>query len=427
MRAGMIDTQAIRQRWESVGSKLDERGRRVFAAGEVRATGWGGLEAVSEVTGLARSTIGRGLKDLNAAPLPKGRVRRKGGGRRHLSSRDTTLIKDLRNVIEPATLGDPMRPLLWVSKSYDKLASALQKKGHEISASSVKRLLPTLGYSRQSNRKADEGSKHPDRNAQFEHINAKAIAAQAARQPVISVDTKKKELIGNYKNGGTDYRPKGDPRRVKVHDFEDKELGKVVPYGVYDVGANAGWVSVGVTSDTAQFAVASIRRWLDAMGRERYPKARELTITADGGGSNGTRVRLWKVELQKLADETGLVLHVHHYPPGTSKWNKIEHRLFCHITQTWRGRPLVDRMAVVELIAATTTKAGLKVESALDTATYEKGIKVSDAEMKTLDIQGDAFHPEWNYTIRPRLIANRSGYFGEYPYANKVTALSLFC
>jgi hypothetical protein len=409
MRVGMIDTQAIRQRWESVGSKLDERGRRVFAAGEARAAGWGGVAALSEITGLARSTIGRGLKDLDAAPLPKGRERRKGGGRRHLSSLDATLIEDLRGVIEPATLGDPMRPLLWVSKSHDKVADALQKQGHEISASSVKRLLPTLGYSRQSNRKADEGSKHPDRNAQFEHINAKAIAAQAAGQPVISVDTKKKELVGNYKNGGTDYRPKGDPRRVKVHDFEDKELGKVVPYGVYDVGANAGWVSVGITSDTAQFAVASIRRWHDAMGRERYPKARELTITADGGGSNGTRVRLWKVELQKLADETGLVLHVHHYPPGTSKWNKIEHRLFCHITQTWRGRPLVDRMAVVELIAATTTKAGLKVESALDTATYEKGIKVSNAQMRTLDIQGDAFHPEWNYTIRPRSAAKRSG------------------
>jgi Rhodopirellula transposase DDE domain len=332
MRVGMIDTQAIRQRWESVGSKLDERGRRVFAAGEVRAAGWGGLEAVSKITGLARSTIGRGLKDLDAAPLPKGRERREGGGRRHLSSRDATLVEDLRSIIEPATLGDPMRPLLWMSKSHDKVAVALRKKGHGISASSVKRLLPTLGYSRQSNRKADEGSKHPDRNAQFEHINAKAIAAQTGGQPVISVDTKKKELIGNYKNGGTDYRPKGDPRRVKVHDFEDKELGKVVPYGVYDVGANAGWVSVGITSDTAQFAVASIRRWLDAMGHERYPKARELTITADGGGSNGTRVRLWKVELQKLADETGLVLHVNHYPPGTSKWNKIEHRLFCHIT-----------------------------------------------------------------------------------------------
>src|SRR6202008_1257768 len=277
-----------------------------------------------------------------------------------------------------------------------------QKQGHEISASTVKSLFPPLGYSRQSNRKADEGSKHPDRNAQFEHINAKAIAAQAAGQPVISVDTKKKELIGNYKNGGTDYRPKGDPRRVKGHDFEDKKLGKVVPYGVYDVGANTGWVSVGITSDTAQFAVASIRRWFDAMGRERYPQARELTITAEGGGSNGTRVRLWKVELQKLADETGLVLHVHHYPPGTSKWNKIEHRLFCHITQNWRGRPLTDRIAVVELIGATTTKTGLKVACVLDERTYEKGIKVSDAEMAALDITGAPFHPEWNYTIRPR-------------------------
>ena len=402
MRAGMIDTQAIRQRWQSVGSKLDERGRRVFAAGEVRATGWGGLEVVSEITGLARSTIGRGLKDLDAAPLPKGRVRRKGGGRRHLSSRDTTLIKDLRNVIEPATLGDPMRPLLWVSKSHDKVAVALQKKGHEISASSVKRLLPALGYSRQSNRKADEGSKHPDRNAQFEHINAKAIAAQAAGQPVISVDTKKKELIGNYKNGGTDYRPKGDPRRVKVHDFEDKTLGKVAPYGVYDVTADEAWVSVGITADTASFAVQSIRTWLLRMGQARYPQANKLLITADCGGSNGARVKLWKLELQKLADETGLALEVHHYPPGTSKWNKIEHRLFCRITQSWRGRPLTDRLTVVELIGATTTRTGLKVECALDERTYEKGLKVSKAEMASLDITGDEFHPEWNYTIKPR-------------------------
>jgi hypothetical protein len=409
MRVGMIDKHAIRQRWEAVGSKLDERGRRMFAAGEALTAGWGGLEAVSAITGLARSTIGRGRQDLAAAPPPKGRVRRKGGGRQYLSCGDATLIEDLNSILDPVTLGDPMRPLLWVSKSHDKLAAALQQKGHTISASSVKRLLWRLGYSRQSNRKADEGSKHPDRNAQFEHINAKAVAAQAAGQPVISVDTKKKELIGNYKNGGTDYRPKSDPWRVKVHDFEDKDLGKVVPYGVYDIGANAGWVSVGITSDTAQFAVASIRCWLDAMGRERYPQARELTITADGGGSNGTRVRLWKVELQKLADATGLTLHIHHYPPGTSKWNKIEHRLFCHITQTWRGRPLVDRVAVVELIAATTTKTGLKVGSALDTATYEKGIKVSDAEMEALEIQGDAFHPEWNYTIRPRSVAIRSG------------------
>jgi hypothetical protein len=282
------------------------------------------------------------------------------------------------------------------------LAVELTAMGHPISADTVRTELTNLGFSRQANRKADEGSKHPDRNAQFEHINAKALAAQAAGQPVISVDTKKKELVGNYKNGGTDYRPKGDPRRVKVHDFEDKKLGKVVPYGIYDMAANTGFVSVGITCDTAEFAVESIRCWHNRMGRKRYRQARELTITADGGGSNGSRVRLWKMQLQMFADETGLVLHVHHYPPGTSKWNKIEHRLFCHITQNWRGRPLTDRLAVVELIAATTTKAGLKVESALDTRTYEKGIKVSNAEMKTLDIKGDEFHPEWNYTIRPR-------------------------
>ena len=295
-----------------------------------------------------------------------------------------------------------MRPLTWVSKSLEKLAAALTEMGHPIGPDTVRKELVKLGFSRQSNRKADEGSHHPDRNAQFEHINAKVVAAQGRRQPVISVDTKKKELIGNFKNGGTDYRPKGNPRRVKTHDFEDKKRGKVVPYGVYDMFGNVGFVSVGITSDTAAFAVQSIRCWHDRMGRRRYPKARELTITADCGGSNGARVRLWKLELQKLADETGLVIHVHHYPPGTSKWNKIEHRLFCHITQNWRGRPLTDRLAVVELIGATTTKTGLKVESALDTRTYQKGIKVSNAEMKGLNITGDAFHPEWNYTIKPR-------------------------
>ena len=338
-----------------------------------------------------------------------GRVRQPGGGRRSLARRDATLIEDLRRIVEPATLGDPVRPLLWVSKSHDKLAAALSEMGHKISATSMRRLLPTLGFSRQTNRKADEGSKHPDRDAQFEHINAHVVERQAAGQPVISVDTKKKELVGNYKNGGSDYRPKGDPQRVKVHDFEDKELGKVVPYGVYDVAANIGFVSVGINADTAEFAVAAVRRWFDKMGRERYADPRELTITADGGGSNGSRVRLWKIELQKFADATGMIVHVHHYPPGTSKWNKIEHRLFCHITQTWRGRPLTDRLAVVELIAATTTTTGLRVESALDTRTYEKGIKVTDAEMDALEITGDAFHPEWNYTIRPRSdLANRS-------------------
>ena len=397
----MIDRRGIEQRWEADGSKRDERGRRVFAASETRAAGRGGLAAVSVITGLARSTIGRGLKDLDAPP-PRGRVRREGGGPRRLTDRDPTLLADLERLVEPATRGDPERPLLWVSKSHDKLACALAAMGHAISPNSVRKLLTGLGFSRQSNRKAEEGSKHPDRNAQFEHVNAKVVAARAAGQPVISVDTKKKELIGAFKNGGTDYRPKGDPRRVKVHDFEDKTLGKVTPYGVYDVTADAGFVSVGITADTAEFAVQSIRCWLERMGRPRYPEARELTITADCGGSNGARVRLWKVELQKLADETGLMLNVCHYPPGTSKWNKIEHRLFCHITQNWRGRPLTDRIAVVELIGATTTKAGLKVECTLDTRTYEKGIKVSDAAMASLDIVADAFHPEWNYSFRPR-------------------------
>ena len=389
-------------RWEADGSKRDERGRRLFAASEARAAGWGGLEAVSTITGIARSTIGRGLDDLNLPPLPPGRVRREGGGARLLSERDATLLQDLRRLVESATRGDPVRPLLWVSKSLDKLSAGLAEMGHSVSPNSVRKLLTELGYSRQANRKTDEGSSHPDRNAQFDYINAEVLAAQAADQPVISVDTKKKELVGNYRNAGSDWRPKGDPRRVTVHDFVDKQIGKVAPYGVYDVTADAAWVSLGITRDTAEFAVASIRMWLEKMWRQRYPNARELTVTADCGGSNAPRTRLWKLELQKFADETGLTLKVRHYPPGTSKWNKIEHRLFCHITQNWRGRPLTDRAAVVELIAATTTKTGLKVESALDTRTYQKGIKVTKAEMKSLDIHGDKFHPEWNYAVIPR-------------------------
>jgi hypothetical protein len=284
----------------------------------------------------------------------------------------------------------------------DKLARALRDMGHAISPNSVRKLLTQLGYSRQVNRKADEGATHPDRDAQFEHINTQVRKAQAAGAPVISVDTKKKELVGAFRNGGSDYRPQGDPTRVKVHDFVDKDLGKVVPYGVYDVAANEGWVSVGITADTAEFAVQSIRTWHQRMGRARYPEASELTITADCGGSNGARVRLWRLELQKLADETGLTIHVHHYPPGTSKWNKIEHRLFCHITQNWRGRPLTDHLTVVELIGATTTKTGLTVQCAIDENLYERGVKVTKADMAGLNISGDAFHPEWNYTIRPR-------------------------
>ena len=398
----MIDQAGIAQRWQSDGSKRDERGRRVFAASEVRAAGWGGLAAVSRITGLARSTIGRGLKDLNA-PLPAvGRIRREGGGPRPLTERDSSLLADLERLVEPATRGDPERPLLWVSKSCEKLAAALRAMGHAVSPNTVRKLLTLLGFSRQANRKVDEGSRHPDRNAQFEHLNKKVLAAQAAGEPVISVDTKKKELVGNYRNGGTDYRPKGTPRRVKVHDFEDKILGKVAPYGVYDVTADEAWVSVGITADTAQFAVQSIRTWLHRMGRARYPEPGKLLITADCGGSNGSRVKLWKIELQKLADETGLALEVCHYPPGTSKWNKIEHRLFCRITQNWRGHPLTDRMTVLELIGATTTRTGLKVECALDERIYQKGLKVSKAEIAALDITGDEFHPEWNYTIRPR-------------------------
>ena len=376
----MIDENGIQQRWESIGSKLGERERRLWAAAEVEAAGYGGLAVVSRITGIARSTINRGEDDLEEGPLPDGRVRREGGGGKPLSEKDPTLVSDLKRLVEPATLGSPVQPLRWVSKSRAKLARALKEMGHAISEGTVGKLLSVeLGFSRQRNRKADEGSRHPDRNAQFEHINAKVLAAQAAGQPVISVDTKKQELVGNYRNAGSEYRPKGRPRRV-----------------------NDAFVSVGITCDTAEFAVEAIRTWLKRMGRQRYPKARKLTITADCGGSNGARVRLWKVELQKLADETELTLSVHHYPPGTSKWNKIEHRLFCHITQNWRARPLTDRVAIVELIGATTTETGLKVECLLDERTYEKGIKVSDDEMKALDITGDPFHPEWNYTIKPR-------------------------
>jgi hypothetical protein len=398
----MIDEDGIRQRWEQVGSKLDERGRRLWAASEVQTAGHGALQIVSGITGLARSTINRGEDDLEEGLLPDGRIRRKGGGKPK-SEKDPTLLDDLKRLVEPATLGSPVQPLTWVSKSHAKLARALAGMGHAISAGTVAKLLvDKLRFSRQHNRKADEGSRHLDRNAQFEHINTKVVAAQAKGEPVISVDTKKKELVGNYKNAGSEYRPEGDPVRVKVHDFEDKALGKVVPYGVYDIGANEGFVSVGITADTAEFAVHTIRTWRERMGLKRFPRMRELTITADCGGSNGARVRLWKLELQKLADETALTLHVHHYPPGTSKWNKIEHRLFCHITQNWRAKPLTSRVAVVELIGATTTETGLKVECALDERTYEKGKKVSKADMAALAITGDAFHPEWNYTVKPR-------------------------
>src|SRR3954468_12579427 len=402
MYGRMIDEQAIGERYGALRAVLDERGRRLHAAAEVRVLGYGGLAAVARATGMSRGTIGRGLKDLDRGPLPSGRVRRDGGGRHPLSASDPTLLEDLRQLIEPATLGDPVRPLLWVSKSHQKLAAALRAQGHTVSPNTVRKLLHQIGYSRQANRKANDGRQHADRDAQFEHINTQVLAFQAADQPVISVDTKKKELAGNYSNKGTDYRPAGEPRRTDVHDFENKELGKVVPYGIYDLADNSGWGSVGITSDTAESAVNAIRCWFDKMGRARYPAATRLMITADCGGSNGVRLRLCKRGLQRLAAETGLTISVCHFPPGTSKWNKIEHRLFCHITQTWRGKPLVSREAVVELIASTTTRTGLTVRCELDTRDYPKGIKVSDAEMMTLNIKGDTFHPEWNYTISPR-------------------------
>jgi hypothetical protein len=399
----MIDEKAIRSRYEAMQDSLDEAGRRLFAAAEARAVGYGGVSAVCRATGIARSTINRGEKDLAGEESFGKRVRRAGGGRPALTATDATLLEDLRSLIEPATMGDPMRPLLWVSKSCEKLAVELRNMGHSLSASSVPKLLLRLKYRRQVNRKTKEGSNNPDRNAQFENINNKTISFQAANCPVISVDTKKKELVGEYKNPGSDYRPQGCPDEVKVHDFIDKSLGKAIPYGVYDIADNKGWVSVGVDHDTAEFAVNTIRNWYLSMGRERYPDAKQLMITADGGGSNGSRVRLWKLKLQEFADEFDLSLTVCHYPPGTSKWNKIEHRLFSAISQNWRGKPLTSRLAIVELIAATRTTTGLKVRCELDERTYAKGVKVSKAQMAELNITRDEFRPQWNYTITPRM------------------------
>jgi Rhodopirellula transposase DDE domain len=396
----MIDVAAIRQRFSAVAPFLNERGRRVVAAAEAAAAGYGGIAAVSVASGIAASTIGRGLRELSQ-PEELDRVRRPGGGRKTAVAKDATLLSDLGGLVEPTSRGDPQSPLRWTCKSVRRLAQELQAQGHQVGRTLVSNLLDGLGYSLQGNRKTRDGDSHPDRNAQFEHINGAASAALAEHQPVISVDTKKKELVGDFKNGGRDYRPAGDPEKVRVHDFLIKELGRAVPYGVYDLAANAGWVNLGIDHDTAAFAVHSIRRWWQEIGRPRYPNATRLLITADGGGSNGSRVRLWKRELQILANEIGIAIEVHHLPPGTSKWNKIEHRLFSYISQNWRARPLVSYRVIVDLIAATTTKTGLTVRCEIDQNLYPKGIAVSDAEMAALNIARHDFHGEWNYTIAP--------------------------
>jgi hypothetical protein len=396
----MIDVEAIRQRFSAVAPFLNERGRRVVAAAEAAAAGYGGIAAVSAATGIAASTIGRGLRELPQPQAPD-RVRLPGGGRKAAVAKDATLLSDLGALVEPTSRGDPQSPLRWTCKSVRRLAQELQAQGHQVGRTLVSNLLDSLGYSLQGNRKTREGDSHPDRNAQFEHINAAVGAALTEQQPVISVDTKKKELVGDFKNGGREYRPAGDPEKVRVHDFLIKELGRAVPYGVYDLAANAGWVNLGIDHDTAAFAVHSIRRWWQEIGRPRYPKATRLLITADGGGSNGSRVRLWKRELQTLANEIGIAIEVHHLPPGTSKWNKIEHRLFSYISQNWRAQPLVSYRVIVDLIAATTTTTGLTVRCELDQNLYPKGIAVSDAEMAALNITHHQFHGEWNYTIAP--------------------------
>lgn len=385
---------------------MDERRRRQWAAAEARDLGWGGVTAVARATGLSRTTITAGLRELDLPAKRRAaeavRVRRPGGGRKKIAENDPELLTALEALIEPATRGDPQSPLRWTCKSTRRLAEELTRQNHPVGPRSVAALLREAGYSLQANRKTREGASHPDRDAQFEYINACVKRFLKRGRPAISVDTKKKELVGDFRNGGREWRPQGEPEEVRVHDFLDKTLGKAVPYGVYDMLNNQGWVSVGVDHDTAQFAVGSIRRWWVEMGQERFPAARELLITADGGGSNGHRSRLWRVSLQGLADELGLKLQVCHFPPGTSKWNKIEHRLFSFITQNWRGKPLISHQAIVSLIAATTTRAGLIVKAALDTNQYETSIKVTDRELARLRLSRHKFHGDWNYTVSPR-------------------------
>ncbi len=395
---------AVRQRFTWVDPFLNEQSRRIWAAAEAAAIGTHGNAIVAQATGMSRTTITKARSELQASADPSfRRQRRPGGGRKPLAETDATLLADLDQLIDPYSRGDPESPLRWTCKSTYRLAEALQQQGHGISQRTVYRLLLELGYSLQSNRKMEEGADHPDRDAQFQFINRQVRRCQRQGQPVLSVDTKKKENIGNFSQGGREWEPHGQPRRTRTHDFRAKGEPKASPYGVYDPTLDEGWVNVGISHDTAQFAVAGIRGWWRKMGQERYPTARRLLITADAGGSNGYRTRLWKVELQKLADETGLTMTVCHFPPGTSKWNKIEHRLFSFISKNWRGHPLDGLATIVNLICHTTTANGLYVEASLDYASYEKGIKVTDAEMDELHLTRDKFHGEWNYSLLPRL------------------------
>lgn len=420
----MDQTPTVEAKFKALSPRLDEATLRLWAAAEARSLGRGGVSVVAKVAGLSRTTVYAGLAEIEAAAKAKGkrskaaaqpagvaaalkRVRAPGGGRKRLVDIDASLLADLDALVEPTSRGDPMSPLRWTCKSTTKLAAELAASGHRVSQRTVCDLLAQLNYSLQSVRKTREGGQHPDRDAQFQYIATMVGKFQRQRQPVISVDTKKKELIGDFKNAGREWQPQGRPEQVRVHDFIDDELGKVAPYGVYDVTANVGWVSVGIDHDTAEFAVHSIRRWWLEMGRPMYGQAKRLLITADCGGSNGYRVRLWRLQLQRLADELGLQVQVCHFPPGTSKWNKIEHRMFCHITNNWRGRPLLSRQVVVNLIGSVTTDQGLRVKAALDENTYEPGIKVSDADLAAINLKRDEFHGEWNYRVTPRPIGKR--------------------
>ena len=398
----MIDEESIRRKFQSLGPAFDERTRRLWVATEAKEAGYGGIAAVTRATGISSSTIKRGIKELEKpASLPEGRTRKPGGGRKPATSLDPDLLGALDRLVEPSMRGDPESPLRWTCKSTRNLARDLQAQGYQVSHKLVAHLLREAGYSLQSNRKSKEGDSHPDRNAQFEYINLKITRHMKRGNPAISVDTKKKELVGDFKNSGREWRPKGTPEEVRTHDFMDRELGKAIPYGVYDLRENAGWVSVGVTHDTASFAVATISRWWSHMGKKAYPNAKSILITADSGGSNGARTRLWKWELQRFANKTGLTIHVCHFPPGTSKWNKIEHRLFSFITGNWRGKPLLTHATIVNLIASTQTTTGLRVQCRLDHTDYPKGVKVTDDQMQTINIKRNEFHGDWNYTIKP--------------------------